>query len=380
MADDDGFPEVVKRYMGERGIGTRALARALHHDPGYLSKVLRGVRDCSDDLARRIDQALDAGGEITTAAARQASRPDPVVPGGRVAPELAGYFASQLAGHYTADRFLGPARLIPVALSQCELLCDVAGEARGTLRASLWSIAAGYAALLGWLYQDAGNHPESGRWHDIMIERAHRSQDIQLVGFALHCKAMLHADMGDGPGVLDLTGAGLRQQDRLLPKPRILLLQQAAHGTSLTGDDGAAGECARLLDQAASLVDAVGDDYPWGDNCQAPRYVDVQRATISTRLGRTREALDLWEQVIPDIPASSRRDLGVYRARQAQALAAAGEPEQAVVIAGEVAPLAVSTGSARMRAELTALRRVMRPWKNDPPGRSLEEALAGLRR
>ena len=34
-----------------------------------------------------------------------------------------------------------------------------------------------------------------------MIERAHRSHDPQLVGFALYCKAMLHTDMADGPGV-----------------------------------------------------------------------------------------------------------------------------------------------------------------------------------
>jgi hypothetical protein len=56
-----GFPEVVKRYMAEGGMGTRALARALHHDPGYLSKVLRGMKACGPDLAHRIDEALAAG-------------------------------------------------------------------------------------------------------------------------------------------------------------------------------------------------------------------------------------------------------------------------------------------------------------------------------
>jgi hypothetical protein len=49
---------------------------------------------------------------------------------------------------------------------------------------------------------------------------------------------MLHTDMSDGPGVIDLTGAGLRN-DRLIPKVRALLLQQAAHGHSLSGDAGA---------------------------------------------------------------------------------------------------------------------------------------------
>jgi hypothetical protein len=297
---------------------------------------------------------------------------------GPVAPELVGYFASQLAGHYSADRFLGPMRLIPTALSQYELLCDVASAAAGSTRGDLWSVAAGYAGLIGWLYQDGGDLGASARWHNAMIERAHRAQDVQLLAFTLHCKAMLHVDMQDGAGVLDLVGAGLQQPERLCPKVRVLLLQQAAHGMSLIPGEGAVSECSRLLDEAAGLVDSIDDDYPWGGNSTTPRYVDVQRATIWTRLGRAREALGLWAQVIPDIPASSRRDLGVYRARQAQALATAGEPEQAAAIAGDIVPLTAQTGSARMRAELTALRRSMRPWRDQPPGQALEEALADI--
>jgi hypothetical protein len=50
-------------------------------------------------------------------------------------------------------------------------------------------VAAGYAALIGWLYQDGGDLGTSARWHDVMIERAHRSHDVQLVAFALHCHA-----------------------------------------------------------------------------------------------------------------------------------------------------------------------------------------------
>jgi hypothetical protein len=376
MAD---FAAVVRRYMDERGVGIRALARAVNYDPSYLSKIVRGVKPCGAEMARRIDRALGAGGEIVNAASSQVPAL-PSVTGGHVAPELADYFGSQLASHYKADRFLGPARLIPVALSQYELLCDVAGEASGSLRMSLWGIAAGFGGLIGWLYQDAGDLAASGRWHDVMIERAHRSHDLQLVAFALHCKAMLHTDMGDGPGVLDLVGSGLRLKEQLCPKVRVLLLQQAAHGTALAGGDGAESACARLLDEAAGLVDAVDDDYPWGGNCQTPRYVDVQRATILNGLGHSADAVALWERVTRDIPSSSRRDLGVYRARQAQALAGAGEPEHAAMIGAEVVPLAVVTGSARMKAELTVLRQRMQPWRNEPAGRALDQALAGIGR
>jgi helix-turn-helix protein len=371
MAD---LQAVVRRHMETRGISLRALARAVHHDPSYLSRALRGVKPLSPRLARAIDAALGAEGEISAAA--QIPRPAPQET--PVAPELAGYFREQLAGHYAADRFLGPGRLIPIAAAQYDLLCDIAGSASGPLRGELWAAAAGFAALLGWLDQDAGNLDGSARWHDVMIERAHRSGDPQLLGFALYCKAMLHTDMSDGPGVLDLAGAGLRGAG-LIPKVRALLLQQAAHGHALAGLPGADRECDRLLGAAEELAGRVADDYPWGA-CTVPGWIGAQRATVWTRLGRYREAVSLWEQVIPSLPASSRRDAGVYRARHAQALAGSGEPEQAVAMARLAVPVAAGSGSARMRAELRAVRRHMGPWRGERPWRDLDETLRALPR
>jgi hypothetical protein len=367
---------VVMRYMEERGMSQNALAKAVHHDPSYLSRALRGIKPLGPSLARDIDRALNADGEIIAAAARSLAAPVPSeVP---VAPELVDYFRQQLGGHYAADRFLGPGRLIPLATAQYDLLCDTASTAARPIRGELWAVAAGFAALIGWLHQDAGDVAESGRWHDVMIERAHRSHDPQLVGFALYCKAMLHTDMGDGPGVVDLTGAGISHKG-LIPKVRALLLQQAAHGHSLRGDAGAYDECDRLLGEADGLVSEIGDDYPWGA-CTAPRWIDTQRATVLTRLGRNREAAELWEDVIPDLPASSRRDVGVFSARHAQALAGRGAPEQAVAVARDVIAVAVQSGSARMRGELAALRHRMEPWKGERPWHDLEEALAALPR
>ena len=365
---------VVKRHMDARSMSLRALANAVHHHPSYVSRALRGLKPLGPKLARDIDDALGAGGEITAAALQPAPAP-PEVP---VAPELVDYFRQQLAGHYAADRFLGSGRLIGVATAQYELLCDIAGTATGPVRGELWATAAGFAALLGWLHQDAGDLAESARMHDVMIERAHRSHDPQLVGFALYCKAMLHTDMADGPSVLDLTGAGL-SAGRLIPKVRALLLQEAAQGHALARLPGADAECDRLLGDAADLTGQISDDYPWG-SCAAPYWIDTQRATVWTRLGRFREASSLWEQVIPALPASSRRDIGVYHARHAQALAGSGEPEEAVAVARDVVPVAAQSGSARMRAELLALRRDMEQWRGDQVWRDLEEALRSLPR
>ncbi|WP_165964540.1 helix-turn-helix transcriptional regulator [Actinomadura sp. KC216] len=396
------FGEKLRALIAERGISQRKLAKLVPCDNGYLSRVARGERFPSVALAERLDEILDAGGQL--AALRPASRPSPplrrrgvlragvtaITPDighhGPVAPELADYFAEQLAGHYRADRYLGPLRLMPAA-AQYGLLCDLANGAQAPLRPRLWSLAAGYAAFLGWLYQDGGDLDQSAHWHDVMLERAHRSHDPQLVAFALHNKAMLLADFGDGPGVLDLTSAALVHSAALTPKVRVLVLQQAAHGVSLTAaaadDDAAraeaADECARLLDEAAAVVEEVDDEYPWGSACRTAHYLDIQYATCLTRLGRADEALTVWERIMPAlVEGGARRDVGVFWARQAHAYAIRREPEQAVAVAGEVIGAAEETGSARMRWELQALAQRMRPWARERPGRRLTEMLATL--
>ena len=49
---------VAGRLMEQRGMSLRALAKAVHHDPSYLSKALRGIKPCGPALARAIDDAL----------------------------------------------------------------------------------------------------------------------------------------------------------------------------------------------------------------------------------------------------------------------------------------------------------------------------------
>jgi hypothetical protein len=107
---------------------------------------------------------LAAGGEIIRAASR--SRPDAAPVEAPVAPEVVDYFRMQLAGHYTADMYLGPLHLIPTMQTQTELITRLPAAADTPVRRGLLDTGAAYAALLGWLYQDAGNLTESAKWRD----------------------------------------------------------------------------------------------------------------------------------------------------------------------------------------------------------------------
>jgi hypothetical protein len=142
---------VTQRHMQERGISLRALAKVVHHDPSYLSKALRGLKPCGPRLARDIDNALAAEGEIIQAASRRERSAPQEAP---VAPEVVDYFRTQLAGHYTVDMYLGPRHLVPTVQTQAELIIRLAASADAPVRRGLLDTGAAYAALPGFLFAD----------------------------------------------------------------------------------------------------------------------------------------------------------------------------------------------------------------------------------
>ncbi|MET8475447.1 Twin-arginine translocation pathway signal [Streptomyces sp. NPDC006422] len=291
-----------------------------------------------------------------------------------VDPELIDIYQSQLEGHYRADMYLGPHDLIGPVSEQYQVIDRLTRSAKGETRRGMLRIGAAYAALVGWLYQDAGDMAGASFWRGITQEIAMRSRDPHLIGYSLVNQAQVRTDLGDGHAVIDLCQAAREDERLLVPKVRIMAMQQQAHGASLTNDRDAVDA---LIDGADALLSRVDDDLPWGNACRrTPGYLEVQRATCYGRLGLGREAGELWEQVLDVVPKTARRDRGVYMARQATAAAVAQEPDQAVEIARKVAKVAVETRSVRMRRELVTLHRAMRPWQDAPIGRSLEEVLA----
>ncbi|MFG3135429.1 Twin-arginine translocation pathway signal [Streptomyces sp. NPDC048211] len=297
----------------------------------------------------------------------------PVAPQ-HVDPALIGYFQQQLEGHYRADMFLGPHDLIGTVSAQYQLIDKLVRSAKGETRRGLLRVGAAYAALVGWLYQDAGDMDGASFWRGITQEIAMRSRDPHLIGYSLVNQAQVRTDLGDGPAVIDLCEAALDYAGRLTPKVRVMSLQQQAHGASLIGDRASVDQ---LIEQAGGLLAFVDDDLPWGNACRrTPGYLEVQRATCYGRLGLGAEAGALWSQVLGVVPETARRDRGVYMARQATAAAGAGDPDQAVDIARGVATIAVETRSARMRRELATLEQAMRPWQDAPIGRDFAEVMA----
>jgi hypothetical protein len=301
--------------------------------------------------------------------------PTPVMIGPRdLSSGLPDYFRSQLEGHYRADMLLGPHLLIETVVPQYETIRQVADMARGDIHRDLLEVATAFAALIGWLHQDAGDLPSSFRWRSETLDMAHRSGNPQLLSYALTNKAMLGVDTGDGVQVVDLAAAALSDRKKLCPKAVVLATQQAAHSHSLSGD---ADACKRALDESADLVgDTTDDGHVWGNAVRrTPAYIDIHRATCLTRMNLTGEALDLWPQVMARQPTTAPRDSGVYLARYARALLAAGEPGEAAIQAAQAVEHYQATGSARMRRELVRLLENTRSWQRTAAGRHLYDTL-----
>jgi hypothetical protein len=63
------FTELTRRLMADRGVSVRGLAKIVAYDQGGLSRIINGKRSCPPYLARAIDDALNAGGQVRMAAA-----------------------------------------------------------------------------------------------------------------------------------------------------------------------------------------------------------------------------------------------------------------------------------------------------------------------
>ncbi|GGU91182.1 hypothetical protein GCM10010182_02530 [Actinomadura cremea] len=76
------FSNKMRVLMIERSVSLRGLAATVHFDAGYLSKIRSGSRTPSAGLVRRIDEALEADGELVALARTtqgSADRPSTVV-------------------------------------------------------------------------------------------------------------------------------------------------------------------------------------------------------------------------------------------------------------------------------------------------------------
>ena len=174
-----------------------------------------------------------------------------------VDPEALAYFRTMLAEHFTADRMLGPRRLLGSVRAQLDVLDGLRRHARPGTTGPLLRLMAQYAEFAGWLCQDLGDIAAAMSFSDHASQWAQAVGDYQMVAYLLVRKSNIALLDGDAVNVIDLASAAEKVPGPLSPKLVALALQQQARGWALLGttDQFRVG-----LDRAADLLDNHPDD------------------------------------------------------------------------------------------------------------------------
>ena len=154
------FGDELCRLLAERGMSQRELARRSHYNSGHISKVCRGVKPATPELAARLDEVLAAGGALMAVVNRRTVLAGAAAIAGT--PLLGALNADErerlswmrrnprhidratvdsLASALTAQRHLedsvGSAAMLGPVTAQISVIEDLVTEARGPIRHAL---------------------------------------------------------------------------------------------------------------------------------------------------------------------------------------------------------------------------------------------------
>ncbi|MFE2104554.1 helix-turn-helix transcriptional regulator [Kitasatospora sp. NPDC059463] len=272
------------------------------------------------------------------------------------------------------DNVLGPREVVSTAQEHVRLIQRLRRETSGRDRHDLLQVQAEYAEFCSWLYHDSGDHRAAQYWADRAVDWASASGDQDLTAYIMARKSQLAGDMQDSIEAIDLAASAQRlagSRSRLSAMGAVY----EAHGHALLGDERTAQH---TFDQALSLLTRPPEAPVGRGRWLNEAYVEAQRARSLSSLGRHRDAVAGFEKAIRSLPATYRRDRGVYLARSAIAQLSIDGPEQAAVTACTALSIAATTGSARIFNELANLDALLRGWRGVPEVVQFQQALDSL--
>jgi transcriptional regulator with XRE-family HTH domain len=335
MAD---FTAVVQQWKTRRGMSLRGLAAAANYDPGLLSKILNGHRPYSPYLAKRLDDALGAGGEIENAAR---AAPPPRKPAPR---QKASHAVEALQVAMTGDPEEldiaedGLAELIrhyarAVAVAPSVAVHDELLSARsfaGTLLARARPEHPELVASAGWLSSllavsasDLGDHAEAVVWCADTERRGRQAGHPELLGWAALTRAVIAYYQGDA-GQSAATARRGQADVRSGTVACLKLAAQEMRSLAMLGDAEGMAAASRRADTA---MEQLGPDAHGGGIYSVPRSDEPPYTATSLLLaGKYREAEQVTRRIIETAyrPRPDAQPTNYARTLLILALAAAG--------------------------------------------------------
>ena len=324
---DPRFPATLRRLRTERGLSLRDLAAKVHRSKSHLHEIETGCKPPHPDMARDLDAALDANGQLAGLVheANGILTPDDVdrlmyVAGQprRVDTAAVDALAVVLAHQRRLEDVLGAAPMFGPVLAQLGAVEALVTDARGPVRPALVDVAAQWAQYVGWLHIAMRRYGDAGTWLRRSLEWAAEVGDDDMTATVLSYRGHVAWLLGHPGPTIGLSQAA-RRYPGIYPGQLAYDVLQEARGHAVLGD---ANEVDRLVGESDELTERAVAELPGAPPWhyyRSPAFWDLERGRALARLpGRQGRAAELLaagldalpvEQRAADWVAAYRRDL-----------------------------------------------------------------------
>ncbi|MEU3414286.1 helix-turn-helix transcriptional regulator [Streptomyces sp. NPDC006658] len=417
------FGRELRRRRIAAELSLQQLGQRVHYSKSQLSKVERGLKRPTAELARLCDSALDAEGELARMVAAPHPQPPSPIPGNDdevwlmqlrkdgsssfqrlrrrdlIAAGAASVLTLQGSGPQPAlshtqgaeavvdaSRLLfeqlrrlgqaaGAAYVLPPLIAQTHSLEQLAVTSGSRGRKELLVLASRYAEYAGWMAQESGDEAAALWWTDRAVQLASAGADTALAVYAQVRRSLISLYRGDVSASMELAAYALESEAPT--RIRGLAAQHLAQGRAVNGDHTG---CMRSLDRARELLarEAMDPTQPVLGTSHVPDVVSMFTGWCLYDLGRPRQAAAVLDKETARIPEHALRTRTRYGVRRALAHASAGDLDHACHITTELLPTLRLISSATVQADVRRLCRTLRRHSRNAAVRELLPELTAL--
>lgn len=380
MAD---FSGEMKRRLALAGLTQTALAMMLPIDKGQISRLASGVRQPSPELARQIDHALGAGGELAALVPPREPRRRIVLPDAGLGDDrrrpLDGDDVQRLRAD--VDRLValdtghgsdGLHTVASRAFRDADRRLAQAG-ARPGVASDVAAAVAELGETAAWIAYDSEEHDESRRLASDALLVARLAGDRSMERFLLSHLAMQAVQLGRPAEALSIADRVLAEQPASL---MVAAIFHARRGRAL-GLLGARDEGLAELDAARRIVaqGRTDADPPWSWWLHDAELA-IQEGRLRAACGDPRGAVDAAVAAVRLLPAGQGRDGVLHRGWLLRWLVEAHAWSEVPTVADSLR--ASGGGSARLRPILAGALAVVDGTSGVRAPRAVRDAVRTL--
>lgn len=309
---DPRFPARLRELRTARGLSLRDLARRAYYSKSQLHDLETSRCRPTVDAARRLDDALQAGGtlaELVTEAPAVTTPDDdqriayvidrPM----RLDAATVRTLADTLAAQRRLDDSLPASAMLPWAVPQWRTVQELATQARGRHAPELHAVSAEWTQFIGWLHAEARNDTEATQVLTEALSQADAVNSGPLAAQAENFLGYLARQRRSSRGIVRHFLAAYNTPGSTALQ-RVGDAVQAAHGYALLGDRDNA---ARLLNEASDLTTvAASEEAPAHAYWLTPTFCRMNLGLAYLALGDRAAAADHLRAGLQGLPDYQR--------------------------------------------------------------------------